>query len=85
MAGIVYLLCAATSLACAVLLLRAYKQSRVRLLFWSGLCFIGLALNNALLFIDLEVFPQADLFLLRSAPALVGLLLLIYGLIWDTE
>ena len=85
MAWIVYLLCAATSLACAVLLLRAYKQSRVRLLFWSGLCFIGLALNNALLFVDLEVFPQTDLFLLRSLPALVGLLLLIYGLIWDTE
>ena len=84
MAAIVYLLCAATSLACAVLLLRAYKQSRVRLLFWSGLCFIGLAINNALLFIDLEVFPQADLFLLRSIPALAGLLLLIYGLIWDT-
>jgi len=85
MAAIVYLLCASTSLACAVLLLRAYKQSRVRLLFWSGLCFIGLALNNALLFIDLEVFPQTDLFLLRSLPALVGLLLLIYGLIWDTQ
>ena len=85
MAAIVYLLCAATSLACALLLLRAYKHSRVRLLFWSGLCFVGLALNNALLFVDLKVFPQTDLFLLRSLPALVGLLLLIYGLIWDTE
>jgi uncharacterized membrane protein len=85
MATIVYLLCAATSLACAVLLLRAYKQSRVRLLFWSGWCFVGLALNNALLFVDLRIFPQTDLFLLRSLPALIGLLLLIYGLIWDTE
>lgn len=85
MAAIVYLLCAATSLACALLLLRSYKHSRVRLLFWSGLCFVGLALNNALLFVDLEVFPQTDLFLLRSLPALIGLLLLIYGLIWDTQ
>ena len=85
MAGIVYLLCTATSLTCAVLLLRAYRNSRVRLLFWSGLCFAGLALNNALLFVDLEVFPQTDLFLLRSLPALVGVLLLIYGLIWDME
>ncbi len=85
MAAIVYLLCAATSLACAVLLLRAYKHSRARLLFWSGLCFIGLAINNVLLFIDLELFPQSDLFLLRSMPALAGLLVLIYGLIWDTE
>ena len=47
--------------------------------------FVGLALNNALLFVDLEVFPQTDLFLLRSLPALIGLLLLIYGLIWDTQ
>lgn len=85
MAGLVYVLCAVTSLACAVLLLRAYKQSRVRLLFWSGLCFVGLALNNALLFIDLKVLPETDLFLLRSLPALLGILILIYGLIWDAE
>ena len=85
MAGIIYLLCAATSLACAVLLLRAYRDSRVRLLFWSGLCFVGLTLNNVLLFIDLRVLPERDLFLLRIMPTLVGLLLLIYGLIWDTD
>ena len=85
MEALVYFLCTATSLACAVLLLRAYRQSGARLLFWSGLCFVGLALNNALLFIDLELLPQTDLFLLRSLPALIGLLLLIFGLIWDGE
>lgn len=83
MAGMVYVLCAATSLACAVLLLRGYGQSGVRLLLWSGLCFVGLALNNALLFVDLEMMPNKDLFVLRSIPALVGLLLLLYGLIWE--
>ncbi len=85
MAAVIYILCAATSLACAVLLLRAYGKSQVRLLFWSGLCFVGLALNNALLFIDLIVLPERDLLLLRSTPALIGVLLLIYGLIWDTD
>lgn len=85
MATIVYLLCAVTSLACATLLLRAYRRTGVKLLFWSGCCFSGLMLNNALLFVDLKMFPQTDLFLLRSLPALVGLMLLIYGLIWDTE
>jgi hypothetical protein len=85
MAAVIYILCAATSLACAVLLLRAYGKSQVRLLFWSGLCFVGLALNNALLFIDLIILPNRDLLLLRSTPALIGLLLLIYGLIWDTD
>lgn len=85
MAEAVYVLCAATSLACAVLLLRGYRSSGARLLYWSGLCFVGLTLNNALLFVDLKVFPQTDLFLLRSLPALMGLIALIYGLICDTE
>lgn len=85
MADIVYLLCAATSLVCALLLLRAFSQSRVRLLFWSGLCFIGLALNNALLFVDLRIYPAVDLSIWRSIPALIGVLLLIYGLITDTD
>lgn len=85
MATLVYILCALTSLTCSILLLRAYSHSRVRLLFWSGLCFLGLAMNNILLFIDLRVLPQTDLFLVRSLPALIGLLLLIYGLIWDEK
>jgi hypothetical protein len=85
MEPLIYLLCTATSLACAVLLLRAYRTSGARLLFWSGLCFVGLALNNALLFVDLQLVPQTDLFLVRSLPALLGLLALIFGLIWDAE
>lgn len=83
MAGLVYVLCAATSLICAILLWRGYRQSGVRLLLWSSLCFIGLALNNALLFVDLEMLPERDLFVLRSVPALAGLVLLLYGLIWE--
>ena len=85
MAIVVYVLCALTSLACAVLLLRGYAQSRVRLLLWVGLCFVGLALNNVLLVIDVRVVPSMDLSLWRSLPALAGLLLLIYGLVWETR
>jgi hypothetical protein len=85
MAALVYILCFLTSLICAVLLLRGYVQSRARLLLWSGLCFVGLALNNGLLFLDRIVFPNTDLFVLRSMPALLGLLLLLYGLIWEAE
>ena len=51
---IVYGLCVVTSALCAVLLLRGYARSRVPLLLWSGLCFIGLTLNNVLLFIDVR-------------------------------
>lgn len=85
MAAIVYILCALTSLSCSVLLLRAYRRSGVRLLFWSGLCFLGLALNNALLFVDRRLFPETDLYLLRSLPALAGLIVLLYGLVWDSD
>lgn len=83
MAAVVYLLCALTSLACAVLLLRGYARGRVRLLLWSGICFAMLALNNALLLVDRTLVPTEDLALFRSVPVLVGLGALIYGLIWD--
>ena len=85
MATIVYCLCALTSLACAVLLLRGYAQRGARLLLWSGLGFIGFSLGNVLLVIDLVVIPTVDLSLLRSLPTLGGLLVLIYGLVWDSK
>lgn len=85
LATVVYALCALTSLACAVLLLRGYAASRARLLLWSGLCFAGLALNNLILLIDLSVVPSVDLSFVRSLPALFGVGLLLYGLVWETR
>jgi hypothetical protein len=85
LAVLVYILCALTSLACALLLMRGYLRSRVRLLFWSGLCFIGLAINNIVLFIDLVIFPDLDLAMVRNVSALLGLIILLYGLIWDAR
>ena len=84
MTQLVYVLCALTSLACAVLLLRGFFRTRVRLLLWSGLCFVGLALNNALLVVD-ENTLVTDLSNLRTLPALAGVALLVYGLIWDSR
>jgi len=72
-------------MACTGLLLRAYGQSGVRLLLWSGLCFAGLTVNNALLAVDYLIFPDIDLFVLRNLAALVAVTLLLYGLIWETE
>ena len=85
MASAVYLLCALTSLACAILLLRGYRQRRARLLLWSGLGFVGITLGNVMLVVDMVVLPQRDLALFRSVPVLVGLAVLIYGLVWDTQ
>jgi hypothetical protein len=81
----VYILCALTSIACAILLFRGYLESRTRLLFWSSLCFFGLALNNVLLFVDVLVVPTIDLGLVRSGTALAGLALLLFGLIWEAR
>jgi heme/copper-type cytochrome/quinol oxidase subunit 4 len=82
---IIYALCALTSIVCAWLLLRGYARTRFRLLLWSGLCFAGLALNNILLFIDLRVLPETDLSLVRTLPALLGVGLLLYGLLWEAR
>lgn len=79
----VVVLCAITSLACAVLLLRGFGRTRQRLLLWSGLCFVGLFINNGLVVIDARI--ASDLSLLRTLPALVGVLLLVYGLVWETR
>ena len=85
MADAVFLLCALTSFACAVLLLRGYARNRVPLLLWSSLCFVGLAVNNVLLVVDLVVIPGRDLLTIRHTSALVALALLVFGLVWDSE
>lgn len=85
MSGLIYGLCATTALLCCYLLLRGFLRSKSRLLLWSGLCFLGLALNNLLLVIDELFLPAYDLSILRLVPGLIGMVLLIYGLIWETE
>jgi len=85
LAEAVYILCALTSLGCALLLTRSYLATRTRLLLWSSLCFAMLAVNNMILFVDLVVVPGADLALLRSTTALSAIGLLLYGLIWESR
>jgi Family of unknown function (DUF5985) len=85
MAGLVYLLCAATCLLCAVMLLRGYAKQGVRLLLWSGICFAGLMVENVMLYIDVIVVPDIDLSLWRKLPGLAALVVLLIGLIWDSN
>jgi hypothetical protein len=86
MAELVYLLCGLISVVCALMLLNGYRANRTALLFWSSLCFVGLAANNVLLFVDLVMTPpDVDLSLVRGSVALVAMLLLLYGLIWDSK
>jgi hypothetical protein len=84
-AALIYSLCALTALFCASLLLQAYRRGGYRLLLWSGLCFVGLTLNNLLLVFDKLIFPEVDLSIWRTAVALAAMTVLLYGLIWDSE
>ena len=83
---VLYLLAALTSMACMVLLFRGYARNGARLLLWSALCFVGLSINNVLLFFDFVVFPtQMDLRVYRLLAALAGVLYLLYAFIWEAE
>jgi uncharacterized paraquat-inducible protein A len=86
MPEVVYLLCALTSIACAVLLGRAFRKSRARILLWSTACFVLLALNNLLLFLDLAILgSDVDLSKWRNFTACAAAVVLVFGLIWDSE
>lgn len=85
MGAAVYLLGTFTSLCCTILLFRAYSRVKKRLLLWSGLCFAGLTISNALVFVDLVLFPDVNLYRLRLATAALAMILLLYGLILESE
>jgi hypothetical protein len=85
MVKLIYTLCALTSLTCAWLLLRSFLHNRYRLLLWSGLCFVGFSINTILVILDRLIFPTFDMLAWRLAAAPVGVLLLLFGLIWEGE
>ncbi|MFC4307457.1 DUF5985 family protein [Steroidobacter flavus] len=83
---LVYLLGAIVTAMCAMLLLRGFARSRSRLLLWSGLCFAGLTLSNVLLFVDLVLLPSDhSLYMWRLSTAAGAMLLLVYGLVFESE
>ena len=82
---VLYLLAVLTCLACTLLLWRSWKRTGLRLLLWSALCFVGLTASNVLLFFDLVVFIELDLRVWRLATALLGLVFLVYGFLFEAE
>jgi hypothetical protein len=81
----IYLLCTFTSLACAWLLLASHRRTGHHLLFWSGWSFVAMTVNNLFLVLDKIVFPDVYLLPARQISALVSVLLLLYGLIYEKE
>ena len=85
MAEAIYLLCAATSLVAAAMLLRQYWRRRTKLLLWSCVGFVGLSINNVLVYVDLVLFTGVDLSVVRTAIGAASMLVLLYGLIWEAS
>ena len=86
MEGIVNVVGALVAALCAVLLLRGYFRARKRLLLWSALCFVGLTLSNALVIVDLQIVPvEMDLYPHRLVIGAASMLVLAFGLVWDSE
>jgi hypothetical protein len=83
--ALVFLLCVLTSAACMWLLFRGWHRTRSKLLFWTALCFVGLALNNLFVFIDIVLFPSIDLVPLRQAANLAAILVLLWGFVWEAD
>ena len=84
MAIIVYGLCAATSLVCFWLLVKRYRSTRFPLLLWSSVAFLCFTIGNAMLFVDRIVIPDVDLIIYRTLVNLLGVVLLLYRLVWDS-
>lgn len=85
MSSALYILTCVTTLLCAALLLRAWARVRRRLLLWSGLCFLGLTVANLFVFLDLIVLRDVDLFTFRLGATALAMLLLMFGLIWESQ
>jgi hypothetical protein len=80
-----YILTCLTMLICAVLLLRAYKTVRRRLLLWAGLCFAVLTISYFLVALDLVFMRATDLYTWRLSATAMAMALLLYGLIWESQ
>lgn len=85
MATFVYILCAITAVVCAGLLFRHARGASRGLLYWSGWAFMALAAANILLPIDLVWVTGIDFSIIRNTLTLIGLGMLLYGLIWETN
>lgn len=84
MSEAIYLLCAFTSVVCAVLLARSYLVRRTRVLLWGTWAFVGLSVNNLVLVVDRVVTgPAVDLSIARAATGFVAMLALVIGLVWE--
>lgn len=82
---LVYLLCAVTCAVCTYLMMRAYRRTCTRLLFWCALCFFFLTINSILVVIDVIPTPETNLLAYRQIASLAAVAVLIHGFMWEIK
>jgi hypothetical protein len=80
---VVFVLAALTSATNSALLFRAFSQSKVRLLLWTGLFFLVLTLSNLLLIVD--AFTTTSFAAAQTVCSFLAISVLIFGLVWETK
>lgn len=85
MAELIYGLCTILSASIAVMLWRRHRRMPARMIYWTALCFSGLALSNLLLVVDKLILPEVDLRVLRNSVSLLSIGLLLFGLVYEDE
>ena len=85
MSAVVFTLSLVTSIICAGLLFRQFAHTKMRLLFWSALCFSALAVNNLFVLLDIVLLPEIDLLGWRQFFSLLAICILLYAFIWEAE
>ena len=81
---VVFLLCFATCVVCLALLALGYMRTRNRLLLWTAVCFVFLAINSGLVVLDV-LFLEIDLRIHRQIATLAALSILLWGFIWEAD
>lgn len=78
----VLVLCTIFSLACAGLLLRGWRSSRVGLLFAAAICFFGMAVSHGFRIAEVNTPLTGDLATaLIQTPTFLGIIVLVWALI----
>jgi hypothetical protein len=67
-----------------VLLLRGYRRTGMRLLLWSGICFICLSGSNLVLVADVQL-TNVDLHAYRLGLTMAAGIVLMVGFIWEAR
>jgi Family of unknown function (DUF5985) len=84
LSNVLYYLCLLSSLACTVLLLRGWRRTGMRLLLWSGICFVFLSASNLVLLVEVELLdPRLHAY--RLGLGLLAGTVLLCGFIWEAR